>query len=302
MATSLKNLQQQAQTHIQDLGSQIDEAFDQHAEAGTKISPQPILDRLAAEKQNYTVDGVPINDAYVQRLGDLEQQVKDVAEANGGDVPLASLRRIRQIHDEQIAKSKGGFALAPDAQSGVDALKTYSDAIRSVIAETDPELAATNKEFSFWKNVDKVAGDSLLRKTGQRSPLTQKILEGAGTRRARHSAAGKARSSARKPVRRPASCRAARSGTHSQHRPKRRWRTCWPGKRKRQPNIPTWEPAFHRRSATACCLRLRRCQPAASPFRPRTIWFPSEIRKPASTFMWRGGPCSIPVLPVPRRQ
>ena len=179
-ATSLNDLQGQAQGHIEDLGSQIDDAFEQHADAGTKVSAQPILQKLEQEKQGYIVDGVPINEAYVNRIGGLQKQLANVASANGGDLPLDSLRRIRQIHDKTIAQSKGGFALSPDDASHVDALKTYTDAIRSTIAGTDPILAKVNKEFSFWKNVDKVTGESLLRKTGQRGPLTQKIMQTGG--------------------------------------------------------------------------------------------------------------------------
>lgn len=180
-ATSLKDLQEQAQQHMAEHGDQIDAIFDQHADAGTTLSPKPILAKLEAEKQNYVVDGVPINPSYVAKVEALQTQLQDVSNANGGQIPLASLRKIRQIHDEVVAKSKGGFALDPEGQTSVDASRTYANGIRSSFAENVPGLADANKEFSFWSDVDKVTGDSLQRKTGQRAPLTQKILEGVGT-------------------------------------------------------------------------------------------------------------------------
>lgn len=180
VATSLKDLQAQAEAKRAEYGEQINAIFDQHADAGTKLSAQPILEKLEQEKQAYVVDGVPINPAYVDRVAAMQKQIEQVSAANGGDIPLASLRRIRQIHDEIVDKSRGGFALPPDAQSAVSASKTYGDAIRSTFADNVPELADANREYSFWANTDKVVSDSLLRKTGQRSPLTTKVMQGIG--------------------------------------------------------------------------------------------------------------------------
>lgn len=180
-ATSLQDLQNQAQAGMDKYGQVIDDLFDQHAAAGTKLSPKPILAALDQEKQAYTVAGVPINEAYVNRLGALQNQIQQVSDANGGAIPLADLRRIRQVHDEVVAQSKGGFALPPDAQSAVNASKVLGNSIRSTFADFVPELADANGEFNFYANLDKVTGDSLLRKTGQRAPLTQKLGQMAGT-------------------------------------------------------------------------------------------------------------------------
>lgn len=179
-ATSLEDLKAQADQHTQELGQQIDDIYDQHAAAGTKVNPQPIIDALEKEKQGYTVAGVPINKSYVGTLTDLQDQLKDVSKAHGGDVPLADLRQIRQIHDETVAQSKGGFALDPAGQGAVRASKTFADAIRSTFAQSVPELAPINKEFSFWKDTAKVAGDTNTRRVGQATPLTQRLAQGSG--------------------------------------------------------------------------------------------------------------------------
>lgn len=190
VATSLENLQAKAQAGMEKYGQQIDDVFDQHAEAGTTLSPKPIIAALEKEKQGYVVDGVEINKPFVKTLSDLQDQVQQVSDNNGGQIPVGSLRAIRQIHDRTIAQSKNGFALAPDAASQVEALKAYTNAIRSSFAEQLPELVEPNKEFSFHSDLNKVVGDTIQRKTGQRSPLTQALLENTGTIVGSHLAGG----------------------------------------------------------------------------------------------------------------
>jgi hypothetical protein len=53
-----------------------------------------------------------------------------------------------------------------------------ADAIREEFAKADPSLAALNKEFSFWKNAEKVVDETILRREGQARPLGRKIAEG----------------------------------------------------------------------------------------------------------------------------
>ncbi|WP_031499870.1 hypothetical protein [Bryobacter aggregatus] len=55
-----------------------------------------------------------------------------------------------------------------------------ADAIREELAKQFPDIAVINKEYSFWKNVDRVVGDTLLRREGQAKPLGQKLAAGAG--------------------------------------------------------------------------------------------------------------------------
>jgi hypothetical protein len=177
VATSLKGLQAKAQAGIEKYGQQVDDIFDKHADLGTTVSPKPIIAALEQEKAAYTVAGVPINKPYINTLADLQQQIQDVSDAKGGAVPVADLRQIRQIHDKTIAQSKNGFALPPDAASQVDALKTYRGAIADSLAKEIPELVEPNAETSFYKDLDKVVGDTLQRKVGQKRGLTAKIGE-----------------------------------------------------------------------------------------------------------------------------
>ena len=180
-ASSLADLQEQAQAGMDKHGATIDDIFEKHAKAGTKLDPAPILQALEAEKQDYMVAGQKINPAYVDKLGELQTQLGHIRDMSGGDIPLEDLRRVKQINDEIVAKSKGAFALPPDAQSAVAAHKLYGNSIRSAFADSVPELVDPSREFNFHADLDKVVGDSLLRKTGQRAPLTQKFGEVIGT-------------------------------------------------------------------------------------------------------------------------
>jgi hypothetical protein len=43
-----------------------------------------------------------------------------------------------------------------------------------------PDIAKINKEFSFWKNAQKVVDETVLRRTGQAKPLGRKLMGTAG--------------------------------------------------------------------------------------------------------------------------
>jgi hypothetical protein len=181
-ATSLKDLNEQANAKADELGQQIDDRFDAHAEAGHSASPKPIIAALEAERQQYMLHGEDLNPVYTGQLQRFQDQIQAISKKTGGPVPLDALRKIRQTYDKQVKQSKGGFALAPDDQSKVAALQTYTNAIRGSIADFDPALAADNKDFSFWQNVADVTDASLQRKTGQKAGLGKRVGQvGAGT-------------------------------------------------------------------------------------------------------------------------
>jgi hypothetical protein len=90
-------------------------------------------------------------------------------------------RRVRQFYD-QIVKDAGGFEgrnLADRSKAG--AHEMAADAIREELAKDFPDIAALNKEFSFWKDADRVIQDTLTRRQGQAKPLGRKIAAAAGT-------------------------------------------------------------------------------------------------------------------------
>lgn len=182
IATSLKDLNEQAEAKAEEFGQKIDDRFDAHADAGHTTSPKPIIAALEAEKGQNVVKGQDLTPAYTKALDDLQKQIQAISDESGGPISLDDLRKVRQTYDKTIKRSKGGFALPEDEYSKVAALKTYTNAIRGSIADFDPALAADNKEFSFWQNVADVTDASLQRKTGQKPGLSKRVGQvGAGT-------------------------------------------------------------------------------------------------------------------------
>src|SRR5262249_41012616 len=114
----------------------------------------------------------------------LKNTLLEVAEKNPTtgklEVPVEKLRQLRQIWDETAAQAKvyQGKDLADAASGKIHAMA--ADGIRDVFDQQFPDIAKLNKEYSFWKNVEKVVGDTVLRREGQAKPLGQKIAGAAG--------------------------------------------------------------------------------------------------------------------------
>lgn len=182
VATSIEDLRKQAAGHLEDLGGKIDDAVDAAAKQDVRIGPDPLIKELQGHIEDAKVGNVvPVaSKAYVSKLQDFQQELRDIAAANGGTIPAVELRKLRQINDAVVARSKGGFALPPDELGNVDAMSKHANGMRAAIATALPDLAEINKEFSFWKDVDKVADATSLRRVGQRTPLTDRMFQGAG--------------------------------------------------------------------------------------------------------------------------
>jgi hypothetical protein len=70
-----------------------------------------------------------------------------------------------------VAKA-GGYAGIPLAEgSKVDAAKELANAAREEIAKIDPRMADANAEYSFWKNVQRVAQATSVRRVGQQGGI-----------------------------------------------------------------------------------------------------------------------------------
>lgn len=96
-------------------------------------------------------------------------------------VRVGDARRFRQIWDD-IAAAAGRYQGADLADYAKGSVHGFSaDAIRSVLAQNYPNIADINREYTFWKNADKVVQDTLLRRQGQAKPLGVKMANVAGT-------------------------------------------------------------------------------------------------------------------------
>ena len=96
-------------------------------------------------------------------------------------IPVKRLREVRQYWDEIAAQGKRYQGADLSEASKAETYGRVADAIRSEFAKADPNLAALNKEYSFWKNAEKVVTETVLRREGQAVPLSRQMGELGGT-------------------------------------------------------------------------------------------------------------------------
>jgi hypothetical protein len=134
-------------------------------------SGSKIVSDLENLKGRYIVNGAPANPTAVNAISN----VQDIVKQYGNDISPNSLRKLKQIFDDPVA-AKGGYAGADlTTQYSVKAQKAAANSIRQIVHQASPDIAALDKEISFWLNVQKVTGASALRRTGQEGGLLKSL-------------------------------------------------------------------------------------------------------------------------------
>lgn len=191
VAGSLKGLREKAAAQVENLGAQIGDYWQNMPDEA--LAPvDDIINRVRTEAtEAHTVLGangkrVPLGDVAESALKNSESLASTlesvaVVDANGlKQIPVKKLREMRQYFDEVAARAKRYQGADLSEANKAEAYGKAADAIREEFAKADPDLAAVNREFSFWKNVEKVADETILRREGQAKPLGRKLAEGAG--------------------------------------------------------------------------------------------------------------------------
>lgn len=191
-AMSLKGLQAQAAHHISAVGSAIGDAWD-NLPAGTSTELEPVYDRLqsaiddthsVADSAGNMIPKGPEAERAIGNISKLQQTLVDVSEADPATgklvVPVDKIRALRQYFDDIAARAGrySGKDLAD--QSAAEAHGIAADSIRSELAKDHPEIAALNKEYSFWKNVHQITSDTISRQQGQSRPLGVQLARAGG--------------------------------------------------------------------------------------------------------------------------
>lgn len=173
---SLGSIEQRAGEEAANVGPQLDAAYANAPGAtGTGAGPN-ILKDLDNLKGQYTVKGIPANDTAINAINGVQAVVKRF----GNDIDPDSLRALKSIFDDPVAKA-GGYAGADlSTKYTLEAQEAAANSIRKIMAQASPDVAELNKQMSFWLNVQKVAKDSGLRQTGQAGGL-MKVLAPLGT-------------------------------------------------------------------------------------------------------------------------
>lgn len=168
---SLDDLMQTAKSKIADLNPQLDAAYSATSPARTVGSGTKILQDLDALKGKYMVNGQVAQPQAIKAI----EGIQDIVRKQGADINPDSLRKLKSIFDDPVSQ-RGGYA-GTDLTTAyaLKAQKVAANSIRDVMSGASPDVAALNKEISFWLNVQKVTRESGLRRIGQQGGLT-KIL------------------------------------------------------------------------------------------------------------------------------
>jgi len=186
-ALTLKGLGKRAQAEVQSFGQAIDDAWRAIPD-GQSVQVDDVIARLSkvAEETHMIKDAAgnllpmgPEARRGVANINKLQDTIANYAEQvkiwdidNGVEkvmnvIPAEKMRRLRQYFDK-VSADAGRFEGSNMAsRSTAAAHAEAADAIRSELAKVYPDIAAINKEYSFWKDLAKVSEDTLIRKTGQ---------------------------------------------------------------------------------------------------------------------------------------
>lgn len=168
---SLKSLQERAEKRASELRPQLDIAYGQVPASSTTGSGTKIVQDLEDLKSKYVVQGKPANSQAVNAISG----VQDIVKQYGADIDPISLRKLKGIFDDPVA-AKAGYAGADlSTRYTLKAQKAAANSIRDIMGKASPDIAALNKEITFWLNVQRVTSQSGLRQTGQAGGL-MKVL------------------------------------------------------------------------------------------------------------------------------
>lgn len=172
-----------------DFGAKIGDAFDA-LPPETKVQITPIIHSLEKLKDSAVSVGaggqrVIIDEAKYKAAQELQNTFLDLASdpnkfVSYPNVAVDSIRKARQIMDAITAKAGKGFGLGLKDTAKLEANKAGANAIRNELAQEFPEIGKLNKEFTFWKNVEKVVEATIERTKSQGSGLTTAIAESGG--------------------------------------------------------------------------------------------------------------------------
>src|SRR6267142_5289303 len=168
---SLETLETRAAGEAKALRPKLSAAYGKVPASATAGSGTTIFQDLEALKGKYVVKGQVANPTAVQAIEGVQEVVKQF----GADIEPTSLRQLKHIFDEPVA-ARGGYA-GGDLTTAytLKAQKAAGNSIRKIMHQASPDVAALDKEISFWLNVQRVTSQSGLRITGQAGGLVKTL-------------------------------------------------------------------------------------------------------------------------------
>lgn len=182
IALTRKGLLENVGTSLRGAGKALDEAL-QKVPTGTTLSSGQIanvtgrLDALASSFMTKTASGgmavVPGAEASVGFINGMKDFIQQ------SDPSFESIRNIRKVLDGLVDKS-GKFNMTAAEGSEKEIQRFTADALRGELAKAAPDVAAANRDYSFYKGIQTVLEKTIERTTGQQGNLTRRILMAGG--------------------------------------------------------------------------------------------------------------------------
>lgn len=177
---SRESLGKLAGEQIETSGAALEEAL-KGVPKGKAVDVAAVMDHLHKLKKQYIVPGKDqgssniVNQAAYDNLGELQNMVASTQPT------FDSVRQLRKILDDMVVSGDRTFGRTVAEGSKLDATREAANAIRRELAKAAPNVALVNKEYSFWKNVDRVLSATKQRTASQSQGLGQQITEAVAT-------------------------------------------------------------------------------------------------------------------------
>lgn len=151
-----------ARSTAEEIGQRIDDMVAKLPK-NKKASTAPIVEAMEGLKKKYMVDGVAANKTAIDQIDGLIGTIDELG-GEAKQIPLSSMRKLRQIWDEHFDISKGLDDIAAYKKK---AERIGADEIRKIFAKEAPDIAELNRQYSLWAGARDVAEWTALRQTGQ---------------------------------------------------------------------------------------------------------------------------------------
>ncbi len=158
------------------VGQNLDDAYKAAAAAGETVPSDVIRGNIQLASDALHVPNaagvripVPGHEAAIAKLDELDKFIEQL----GPDIPVDKAAALKQTWDKIVSKAGlyGVNATAPASEKAqAFAFREAADSFRQIL-NTNPDIAALNKEASFWIGLRNVVNATKLRKVGQTGGL-----------------------------------------------------------------------------------------------------------------------------------
>lgn len=167
------------------VGGQLDDAYRLAAEAGEAVPSNIIAGNVQLAKDALQITNtagkrmtIPGTEGVVQKLDDLSEFVLSM----GDDIPVDKAAHIKRTWDQIV--SKAGLFGPKATASATDnanawAIREASNSFRELL-NTNPTIAALNKESAFWTGLKNVLRETEKRTQAQSGGLVRAGMGGTG--------------------------------------------------------------------------------------------------------------------------